>query len=254
MEYQALRFSLASTVAELTLLRPEIDLRLLRELDDVAAGLCDRAEARVLLVHSAAVDFGTGWSADALSELTGAPSGSSGRPLDPFSGLTALPLPVVFALHGAVHSAALELALVGDIRLATDNARFAMPETEQGLLPLAGGTQRLARLAGRGTALAMLLAGEELDAATARRAGLVSSVLSRETLLDEARRLAATIAARGPIATRLAKEAVRRGADLPLDEALRIETDLSVILQTTADRDEGVRAFREKRPPRFEGR
>ena len=100
----------------------------------------------------------------------------------------------------------------------------------------------------------MLLAGLELDADAALRAGLVSEVVAPSDLGQAAARLAVTIAGRGPVAARFAKEAVRNGLDLSLDQALRLETDLNVILQTTADREEGVRAFLEKRPARFEGR
>jgi enoyl-CoA hydratase len=124
-----------------------------------------------------------------------------------------------------------------------------------GMLPRGGGTQRLARLAGRGTALAMLLAGEELNAEAAYRAGLVSAVVGRNDLPSRAEAIASAIAARGPIATRYAKESVHRGADMTLDQALRYETDLTIILQTTEDRAEGVRAFVEKRKqPDFKGR
>ena len=93
-----------------------------------------------------------------------------------------------------------------------------------------------------------------MEAAEARRIGLVSRIVATADLAAEAEAIAATIAERGPIAARFAKEAVRRGMDLPLDQALRMETDLTILLQTTKDRAEGVRAFKEKRPPRFRGR
>jgi enoyl-CoA hydratase/carnithine racemase len=100
----------------------------------------------------------------------------------------------------------------------------------------------------------MLLAGERIDAATALAWGLVNVVTPRGTAKAEAKRIAAAICERGPLAVRYAKEAVVRGLDMPLDQALRYETDLTVILQTTSDRAEGVRAFLEKRAPRFEGK
>jgi enoyl-CoA hydratase/carnithine racemase len=106
---------------------------------------------------------------------------------------------------------------------------------------------------GRAAALRLLLLGETVDAAEARRIGLVSRVVPSDGLLEAAGEVARAIAERGPIATRLAKEAVHRGSDMTLEQALRYETDLTVILQSTADRAEGVRAFQEKRPPRFTG-
>jgi enoyl-CoA hydratase/carnithine racemase len=146
------------------------------------------------------------------------------------------------------------MALACDIRVAADDARFALPEVGMGSLPLAGGSQRLPRIAGRAVAASMLLLGDELDAHAAHHAGIVSRVFPSADLAAEAEALATRIAAHGPLALRYAKEAVYQGSEMTLDQALRHELDLSVILQTTSDRDEGVRAFSEKRPPRFEGR
>ncbi len=129
-----------------------------------------------------------------------------------------------------------------------------MPDTQAGGVPLAGGSQRLPRAVGRAEALRLLLLGEEIDAAEALRIGLVSRVTPAGGALVAAREIADAIASRGPIATRMAKEAVHRGVEMPLQQALRYELDLTVILQSTADRAEGVRAFMEKRPPRFIGR
>ena len=109
------------------------------------------------------------------------------------------------------------------------------------------------RAVGRAAALRLLLTGETIDAAEAKRIGLVSRVVPLNELAGTSRALAEAIAARGPIATRLAKEAVHRGAEMTLEQALRYETDLTVILQSTADRAEGVRAFQEKRAPHFTG-
>ena len=123
-----------------------------------------------------------------------------------------------------------------------------------GLLPLAGGTQRLPRLVGRGKALEMILTGEPVTADEALRIGLVSAVVSREHLDGEAAGIAQRIAERGPLAVRYAKEAVSHGLEMPLEQALRFETDLTIILQTTEDRAEGVKAFLEKRTPDFKGK
>jgi enoyl-CoA hydratase/carnithine racemase len=143
------------------------------------------------------------------------------------------------------------VALVADVRLAADPATFLLAAGDA--LPLGGGLTRLGRAAGRAAATWLALTGEPLPADAALRAGLVSAVLAPDALLPEAERLAGMIAGRGPIAVRFAKEALRRGPELTLAQALRMETDLTVILQTTADRAEGVAAFKEKRPPHFTG-
>lgn len=192
-------------------------------------------------------DFGGGWSAAALAD-GGIDLGAS------IEAVAALPQPSVAALRGAVRSAALELALACDIRVAAEDARFSLPDTQDGAVPRAGGTQRLPRAVGRAQALRLLLTGEQIDAAEALRIGLVSAVVPSAEVDTAARAVALAIAARAPLATRLAKEAVHRGSEMPLEQALRYELDLTVILQSTADRAEGVRAFTEKRPPRFIGR
>jgi enoyl-CoA hydratase len=119
---------------------------------------------------------------------------------------------------------------------------------------MAGGLQRLARLVGRGKALELALTGKLIDADEALRIGMISGVAPRDGLMQAAEAIAQRIAERGPLAVVYAKEAVSRGIDMPLEQALRFETDLTVILQTTEDRAEGVRAFLEKRKPEFKGK
>jgi enoyl-CoA hydratase len=173
---------------------------------------------------------------------------------DPFGCLAELSRPVVCALTGDAFSAGLELALACDVRIAAEGAEFGLPETAMGMVPMGGGTQRLARLVGRGKALEMILTAEPIDAAEALRVGLVNAVLPREKVVAEAEEIARRVAERGPLAVRYAKEAVLRGMEMPLEQGLRYETDLTVIIQTTEDRAEGVRAFLEKRKPEFRGR
>ena len=190
----------------------------------------DRDRVYAVVVEPAGADLGLGWGDDAQGGAEG------GGALD---ALAALPQPTVCAVRGRALSCGLELAL---------------PEVAEGRVPGGGGTQRLPRAVGVSQALRLLLTSEEIDAAEALRIGLVSEIAPPGGAVDAARAVARRIAARGPVAVRVAKEAVARGIELPLAQALRLEHDLTVLLQATADREEGVRAFLERRPPRFEGR
>ncbi|MBM3140875.1 MAG: hypothetical protein FJZ92_11890 [Chloroflexi bacterium] len=230
-----------------------LDRAFMLALADAAAELAAATDrVRAVVVAPVGADLGTGWSQAALLEDDGVEGVS---PLgEGFAALAAVPQPTIAAIRGRALSAGLELALACDIRIAGENARLGMPETTAGIVPRGGGSQRLPRAVGRAHALRLLLLGEEIDAAEARRIGLVSRVVPSGDVAAAALALARTIAERGPIATRLAKEAVHRGAELTLEQALRYELDLTLLLQTTADRAEGVRAFAAKRPPNFIGR
>jgi len=161
--------------------------------------------------------------------------------------------PVIAAVHGHCLGGGLEIALACDIRIAATNASFGLPETGHGIIPGAGGTQRLTRVLGLGLALDLVLTGERLDAQRALAIGLVSRLASPDDLEQAAGDLARHIAARPPLAMQFAKEAVRGGADMPLADGMRLESDLSAHLLDTHDRTEAARAFQEKRPPRYTG-
>ena len=248
--------AVADGVATLTLDPPAgvYDRALAEALAGAAGELTARhGEIGAVVVAGAGSDFGAGWSPETLASSVGfesvvAPLGAA------FEALAAVPQPTVAAVAGRAHSAGLELALACDIRVAAEGATFAMPETGAGLIPRAGGTQRLPRAVGRAQALRLLLTGEQIGAEEARRIGLVSSVVPDGEEVAAAEDTARVIASRGPLATRFAKEAIHRGSELPLDQALRLELELTVLLQTTEDRAEGVRAFVERRDPRFTGR
>jgi enoyl-CoA hydratase len=261
MPYQTISLVQRNAIAYLHLQRPErenrIDAHLLRELAAACQALADDPQVRaVILSGGEGSAFSLGWDLSLLAvEVEGEATARPGERLrHAFDCLAQMPRPVICAINGDAVSAGLELALACDLRLACPEARFALPETSWGLIPMAGGTQRLARIVGRAAALELILTAEPIDAQTARRIGLVSQVVPRDRLLAEASALAERIAARGPIAVRYAKEAVSQGLDMPLEQALRFETDLTIILQTTEDRAEGVRAFLEKRAPEFKGR
>lgn len=162
--------------------------------------------------------------------------------------------PVIAAVHGFCMGGGLEIALACDIRITSSDAVFSLPETGLGLIPGAGGTQRLGRIVGLGRALDLLLTGDRVDAAEAHRIGLVTRLSAEpSTLLDDALALAERIAARAPAATLYVKEAARSGADLHLSAGMALERSLFALLTGTEDKTEAARAFSEKRPPRFIG-
>ena len=229
----------------------ELTPELVAQIADAVARVADDGQARVAVLDGEHGLFTMGWSRSTV-EASADPA-LLRRLSATLQAVAETPLPVIAAIQGDAIGAGLELALACDVRLAAETARFGFPASARGLLPLGGGAARLARIAGRGAALRMLLTGELLSATEALACGLVSAVYPEDQLTAEAGRLAGVIASRGPLAVRYAKEAISRGTEMPLDQALRFETDLTVILQTTADRAEGVRAFAEKREPQFTG-
>ena len=145
------------------------------------------------------------------------------------------------------------MALACDLRIASDKARFGQPEINLGIIPGGGGTQRLTRLVGEGKAMEMILTGDMVDAQTALSIGLVNMVFPAAELTEKTLEIAAKIAEKSPIATRLAKESVKLASRSNLDEGLRREVDLFALCFSSKDKDEGVAAFLEKRKPVFTG-
>jgi len=166
----------------------------------------------------------------------------------------AFPKPVIAAINGFCLGGGCELAMGCDIRIASEKAKLGQPEVNLGILPGAGGSQRLPRLVGLGTAYKMLFSGEMVRANEALRIGLVDEVVPADQLTDRTRALAATIATKSPVALQLIKEAVRAAVRMPLDEGLRLETTLFGLAFSSEDKVEGVKAFLDKREPKFTGR
>ncbi len=170
--------------------------------------------------------------------------------VDPVSKLKQ---PVIAAIRGDAVGLGLELALACDIRIATEDARFGLPQIRDGQMPSDGGTQRLPRLIGQGKAMQMILTGEMINSLEACRCGLINRIASAQTLMDETLTLAREMAEKSPLSLSYVKEALHKGLDLTLDQGIGMELDLYLLLFTTSDRNEGINAFREKRKPEFEG-
>lgn len=168
--------------------------------------------------------------------------------------IESLPKPVIAAINGYALGGGLELAMACHLRIASNHARLGQPELKLGIVPGFGGTQRLPRIVGKGRALEMLLTGDPINAQEAHAMGLVNRVTEPENLLDEARALAGRILRNGPLAVALTLQAVDRGCEMPLGEALDWEISLYALSCATEDVREGTRAFLEKRAPEFRGR
>ena len=162
--------------------------------------------------------------------------------------------PVVAAINGFALGGGCELAMACTIRLAADTARLGQPEINLGIIPGYAGTQRLARLVGRGRALEILLTGDMVPAQEAYRLGLVNRVVPAAELMAEAKKLAATLASKAPVAVRYILEAVHRGLDMPFAEAQTFEATLFGLVVSTEDMREGTKAFLEKRKAEFKGK
>lgn len=177
-----------------------------------------------------------------------------GRFLDGWTKLSETRKPVIAAVSGFCLGGGLELAMMCDIIIASETARFALPEITLGIMPGAGGTQRLPRLIGKAKAMEIILTGRMIDAAEAERAGLVSRVVAADKLLEEALAAAAKIASYSQLIVMMAKEAVNRSQETTLAEGTRFERRLFLSMFATEDQKEGMQAFIAKRKPVFRNR
>lgn len=162
--------------------------------------------------------------------------------------------PTIAAINGYALGGGLELALACDIRIAALNAKVGLPELNLAIMPGAGGTQRLSRIVGKGRAMEMILTGEIITAEKAEQISLVSRAVPLEELMSVAKEYAGKIAAKGPLAVRLAKAVINRGADIEMETALFLEKLAQTILIGSEDKQEGTEAFLDKRTPRFKGK
>lgn len=255
--FETLRYEVEGEVAIITIDRPEalnalngellLELSLAFELAEGDLGV------RALIVTGSGRAFVAGADIANLRNLSDAFSGREAALAgqDVMNTLAAMPFPTIAAVNGFALGGGLELALACDLRVASRGAKLGLPEVGLGLIPGYGGTQRLPRLIGQGRALDLILTGRHVAADEALALGLVSRVA--DDALEEARGLAAQIVKNAPIALGLAKEAVVRGHDLSLPQALEVEADLFGMATTTDDMKEGTGAFLDKRAPDFKG-
>ncbi len=236
-------------IAIITLARPAAGNRVDEAMVAGIAEACTAAErddaVRVVALTGAGDSFCEGTEPETPGE-----SGAFCR-LRASGAVASVSKPVIAAVNGDAIDQGLELALACDLRIASSRARFGLTHVTRGLVPWDGGTQRLPRLIGLGRAVELVLTGRLIDADEARRIGLVNETVGQDEAVERAMALAAVLAAHGPAAQRFAKEAVLEGQDLALAQGLRLEADLSFLLHGTADREEGIASFRERRKPEY---
>lgn len=247
-----LRLTSADRIATITLSRPHarnaVNERMAQELRDACERIRQDDDIRVAILTGAGAAFCIGadidsnaLTADDLTRLKAA------------DAIAAIEKPTIALINGDALDQGLELALACDIRIGASHAKFGLTQVSGGAIPWDGGAQRLPRLIGQSRALQLILTARVIDAAEALDIGLLNHAAAPADAAAYAANLAAAIAAHAPIAARYLKETLLKGADMTLAQGLALEADLSVILQSTADRAEGIASFLRRRPPHYRG-
>ena len=259
MTFETLLLDTSDHVATITINRPDkrnaLNAVVRRELIDALDQLRASDDARVVIITGAGGKaFVAGADIGEFAERTPLEQREAMQGRRVFDELAAFPLPTIAMINGFALGGGCELALACDMRVAARSARLGQPEIRLGLIPGGGGTQRLPRLVGTGTALRLILTGELIDAAEAHRIGLVDVLVDDAELNARTLEIARAMAAHSPVALRLAKNAVTASLETPLSAGLAQERELFITAFASDDRREGVSAFLEKRPPEFTGR
>ena len=257
MIYKTLNYQKARFIGSITINRPSdgnaINAQLASELADICASInIDQAVRVVIITGAGEKHFCLGTDQSVLPLTT--QEEQKPKSLSVTRTIISINQPVIAAINGDALGQGLELALACDLRIAVETAHFGLPQIISGFIPWDGGTQFLPRIIGRGKAMEMTLTGETINALQAYEIGLLNKVVPLRELMPTVIEIATAMTSRAPISLRYAKEAVRKGLDLTLEQGLHLEADLYHLLQTTEDRVEGIKAFQERRMPQFKGR
>lgn len=259
MNFETITYQEEGSIGILTINRPQalnaLNEQVLNELKVFAENICNPLQIRALIITGAGEkSFVAGADIKAMQGMTPDAAELFARKAQSiFDSIEALPFAVIAAVNGFALGGGCELALTCNIILASEKAKFGLPEVTLGLLPSFGGTQRLPRAVGLYKANEMIFSGEFYNAQQAKEMGLVNKVHAAEELINEAKKLATTIASRAPIAIAKAKKSIYKGMDLPIGKGLKKEAQLFGKLFETNDSKEGIDAFVEKRKTNFEG-
>jgi len=259
VDFTTLKVEERDRIAFVTVHRPEklnaLDATVFAELVSAFEGFRDRKEiGAVILTGAGEKAFIAGADISLLAQCDASSARENARRGQSFTRLVeTLGKPVIAAINGFALGGGCEIAMACTLRIAAEHAKLGQPEVKLGLICGYGGSQRLPRLVGRGRALELLLTGDPIDAAEAHRIGLVNRVVKKDELLAACEAVARKILAAGPVAVKYTIEAVDRGLDLPLDQALVLEADYFGRCFDTKDMREGAKAFLEKRPAKFTG-
>jgi enoyl-CoA hydratase len=256
MSEKAVLFEKRGSLGIITLNRPEhknaVTVEMASDLRAIRAGIGWDSGITVIMITGNGSDFSIGTDPEACRLFDQREDLINNLSLA--SHIGSLTQPTVAVIQGNAFGQGLELALACDIRIASDQSLFSLSQISNNEIPFDGGTQRLPRLVGRTKTMELILTGLKVDSREANRIGLINRVFPQNELMPSALTLAEELAAKGPIALRYAKEAVMKGMDMTLEQGLRLEADLYFLLHTTQDRQEGIKAFQEKRTPGFEGK
>jgi enoyl-CoA hydratase len=258
MDYETIIVSKEGMLGVITLNRPQamnaLSYKLVTELISALTDLEKDDNVRCLVIAGSEKAFSAGADIKEMSDMTAVQMAMTGHFFPLWDKVGHYPKPIVGALSGYVLGGGLELAMSLDVLIASETTQLGQPEIDIGVMPGGGGTQRLTRAVGKAKAMEMILTGKRIGAEEAKTLGLVSKVVPKEAYLEEAKKVANEIASKSPVAARMAKLAVNKAFEMGLTQGIDFERELFYLLFSSEDKDEGMKAFTEKRKAEFKGK
>jgi enoyl-CoA hydratase len=258
VNFDTLTVSKEGMIGVITLNRPDamnaLNTKMVTELVEALTEFEKDDEVRCLVITGNEKAFSAGADIREMADMTAVQMAMTGHFFPLWDKVGKYPKPIVGALSGFVLGGGLELAMSCDVLVASETTQLGQPEIDIGVMPGGGGTQRLTRAVGKYRAMEMILTGKRIGAEEAKAAGLISKVVPKEAFLAEAKRVAGDIASKSPVAVRLAKMAISKAFEMGLSDGIDFERELFYLLFASEDKAEGMKAFLEKRKPKFKGK